>query len=371
MNLPPDTIVLVRCELFTAFGFGIDPTWSAILEGRHGFTPITRFHSDALASCSAATASELDGCNAPSEYLLDRFAPAARDFSGERTELFVGTTVGEIEQLDNPEHRCTSDSLMEKASRRFGIPSARVLSAACATANMEICRAAAMLRARKTDFAVLYAVDYVNEFVASGFLTLKAMTTEPCSRPYDKNRTGLLLGDGAGLLVLTRAELAEQHKLPVLAKISGCAMTCDAGHITAPLEDGSQLAAAIRCALAQAGLAPEKIGALAGHGTGTVYNDNMELRALHSIFHTPVPLFSTKGAVGHSLAAAGMVQTAMALRVLQTGKIPPQTSLQTPENGAEGFVSDQVRSFDGGAVLSLSAGFGGLNAAVLLEGVAQ
>ena len=319
MNLPPDTIVLVRCELFTAFGFGIDPTWNAMLEGRHGFTPITRFHSDALASCSAATASELDGCNAPSEYLLDRFTPAARDFSGERTELFVGTTVGEIE----------------------------------------------------TDFAVLYAVDYVNEFVASGFLTLKAMTTEPCSRPYDKNRTGLLLGDGAGLLVLTRAELAEQHKLPVLAKISGCAMTCDAGHITAPLEDGSLLITAIRRALAQANLAPEKIGAVAGHGTGTVYNDNMELRALHSVFRTSVPLFSTKGAVGHSLAAAGMVQTAMALRVLQTGKIPPQTSLQTPENGAEGFVSDQVRSFDGGAVLSLSAGFGGLNAAVLLEGVAQ
>ena len=112
MNLPPDTIVLVRCELFTAFGFGIDPTWNAMLEDRHGFTPITRFHSDALAACSAATAPELDGCDAPSEYLLDRFAPAARDFSGERTELFVGTTVGEIEQLDNPEHRCPSDSLM-------------------------------------------------------------------------------------------------------------------------------------------------------------------------------------------------------------------------------------------------------------------
>ena len=148
-------------------------------------------------------------------------------------------------------------------------------------------------------------------------------------------------------------------------------MTCDSGHITAPLEDGALLITAIRRALAQANLAPEKIGAVAGHGTGTVYNDNMELRALHSVFRTPVPLFSTKGAVGHSLAAAGMVQTAMALRVLQTGKIPPQTSLRTPETGAEGFVSGQVRDFSGGAVLSLSAGFGGLNAAVLLEGVAQ
>lgn len=369
MNCAPDDVVIVYCNIFTAFGKGIEPAWQALKENRHGFRKLgSRFETQTLSDYSGALAPELDAVESPSEFLLEDAAAGIDFLPREECRLYVGSTVGEIEFLNNPEKRCTSDSLLEKACRRFGISNGCIISAACASANTAICRAAAAVKGGKCRYAVVYAVDYVNEFTASGFFTLKSMSPDVCARPYDKNRNGLLLGDGAGVAVLCRAGTAEKDGLKVFARLASWGMSCDAGHITAPNENGEFLAAAGRKMLEDAKIKPDEIGAVIGHGTGTPYNDIMELKALKKLFDQPIPLFSTKGSTGHTLAAAGLVQLAMAIKMLEEKVIPPQTSLETPEAGAEDMVSDKLRKLRHNKVISMNAGFGGLNSALLLEG---
>lgn len=370
MNCAPEDVVIVDCNIYTAFGEGIEPAWKALVENRHAFRQMqSRIPTETLGCCYAAMSSELDKCASPSEYLLDLAAKNLGDLPREECQLYLGSTVGEIEFLNNPQKQCTSDSLLEKAVKKFNIRKSCCLSAACASSNMAMCRAGAALKNRKCRYAVIYAVDYVNEFVASGFSTLKSMTSESCTRPYDKDRSGLLLGDGAGIVVMTLAETAERNDLEILARIPAWGMSCDAGHITAPNANGEFLAEAGREMLRKARMTPGDIGAVIGHGTGTYYNDIMEIRALKNLFEEPVKLLSTKGSTGHTLAAAGLVQTAMALMMLKDGIVPPQTSLTTPEEGAENMVSTQVRKLEKKRIISMNAGFGGLNAALLLEGV--
>lgn len=368
MNLAPDDVVIVHCDIFSAFGSGVEPAWRALKENRHGFRPLReRFFTESLADYYGAMARELDNIPSPSEFLLDFAAKSVEFLPKDDCRLYVGSTVGEIEFLENKQKQCTSDSLLEKAKKFFNINTACIISAACAASNMAIARAAAAVKARKSCYAVVYAVDYVNEFTASGFFTLKSMTTENCSKPYDRFRSGLLLGDGAGVTVLCRAETAEKNKLPIFAKLSAWGMSCDAGHITAPNAEGEFLAAAGRKMLEKAHLSPDDIGAVIGHGTGTPYNDIMEIKALKKLFDRPIPLFSTKGSTGHTLAAAGLMQLAAAVMMLKEQIVPPQTSLETPEEGAENMVAREVRPLLKKRIISMNAGFGGLNGALLLE----
>ena len=370
MNCAPEEVVIVDCNIYTAFGLGIEPAWKALVENRHASRQMqSRVPTETLGSFYAAISPELDGCETPSDFLMDAIARCLGDLPREECILYVGSTVGEIEQLNNPQKQCTSDSLLEKAVKKFNIRNSCCISAACASSNMAMCRAGAALKKRKCRYAVVYAVDYVNEFVASGFSTLKSMTAEPCTRPYDKNRSGLLLGDGAGMVVMTLAETAERNGLEILARIPAWGMSCDAGHITAPNASGEFLAEAGRKMLFDAKVKPEDVGAVIGHGTGTYHNDIMEIKALKKLFEQPVKLISTKGSTGHTLAAAGLIQTAMAVMMLKENIVPPQTSLITPEDGAEDMVSTQIRKLEKPRIISMNAGFGGLNAALLLEGV--
>ncbi|MBO5923782.1 MAG: hypothetical protein J6Q81_04635, partial [Lentisphaeria bacterium] len=277
MNYKPDDVVIVHCDIFTAFGKGVEAAWQALKENRHGFRKLNcRFEAPALLDYYGAMAPELDNVESPSEFLLNNAAQGIDFLPREECRLYVGSTVGEIEFLNNHKKQCTSDSLLEKACCSFGIASGCIISAACASANAAVCRAAAAVKAGKCRSAVVYAVDYVNEFTASGFFTLKSMSAENLARPYDKNRSGLLLGDGAGIAVLCSAATAEKHNWKVLAKLASWGMSCDAGHITAPNENGDFLAAAGRKMLEDANTSPAEIGAVIGHGTGTPYNDIME-----------------------------------------------------------------------------------------------
>ena len=147
-------------------------------------------------------------------------------------------------------------------------------------------------------------------------------------------------------------------------------MSCDAVHITAPMPHGEALSEAIEHALSEAGLTPDDIGAVIGHGTGTRYNDDMELQAIRRVFgERSVPMLSVKGACGHTLAGAGLVEAVVGVRMLETGLIPPQTSLVTPEPEAARYVSTEIRKLEKPRVLCMNSGFGGLNAVIILEAV--
>ena len=150
--------------------------------------------------------------------------------------------------------------------------------------------------------------------------------------------------------------------------IRGWGIANDAFHITSPAQDGSGLVAAIEKALARGGLRHDQISAVSAHGTGTVYNDLMELTAFNNVFRGRIlPIYSVKGATGHTIGAAGGIEVALATEALAAQTVPPTVGFQNPEEGAEGRVSSKPVPFEGDYILTSNSGFGGINAAIILE----
>jgi 3-oxoacyl-(acyl-carrier-protein) synthase len=207
-------------------------------------------------------------------------------------------------------------------------------------------------------------LDITSEFVTAGFMSLGAVS-RTITRPYDELRDGMLLGEGAGVLLLS---LESSHN--TLGRLLAARESCDAAHITAPDLSGEQLSALIIDTLREAGIAPKDIGGIIGHGTGTLYNDQSEIAAISKVFGCEAaapPLVSIKGNIGHTLAASGVLQIVYGLSFLQRALLPPQAGLRKPAADAEAFVSPKAQKLRTPCLLSLNVGFGGLNSALLLE----
>ncbi|MEI8189678.1 MAG: beta-ketoacyl-[acyl-carrier-protein] synthase family protein, partial [candidate division NC10 bacterium] len=220
------------------------------------------------------------------------------------------------------------------------------------------------------DLIVAGGVDVVCELSFSGFCSLKALTADAV-RPFSRNRSGLALGEGAAFLVLESARAAAERGAAVLGRITGYASRSDAVHLTAPHRDGRGLAAAALAALRDGGCSPEEIDYVSAHGTGTPYNDAMETKALKTALgdHArQVAISSIKGAVGHPFGAAGAMEAAVCLLAIRDGIVPPTANLEEPDPECDlDFVPNRARHMRVRTALSLSAGFGGQNAALLIR----
>jgi 3-oxoacyl-(acyl-carrier-protein) synthase len=370
--------IIVFADLITAYGHGLDQCWNGFMASQRPFSPITRFPSVGFEGAVAATVPDFpcDSTSSLAERLLRKIAETTIELP-EDAEIFLATTVGEIDLLEqeillHKTEKCapTCSSLLDKAKAVFGKKRASLISAACASGSMALARAAARIQNGGIEYAIVAGCDIVSEFVFSGFASLGAIDSNG-ARPYDRGRAGLTLGDAAGVIALASEDAARRDGLPRLARLGGWGISCDAVHITAPMSGGLQLAAAIRYAAAAAGAAPSEIGGIIGHGTGTLYNDSMEINALDAVFNEDAkPLFSVKGGVGHTLGAAGIVQAAIAVRAIREMLLPPQTGLREPMPGAERMVSGRAQNLISPKILSLNAGFGGINAVLLIEGCA-
>jgi len=257
-------------------------------------------------------------------------------------------------KLDSPH------SLLAYAKELFEADEAFLISSACASGQRAICLAADAVARGEVDEALVVGCDQISEFVTSGFASLSALTGD-LPRPYDANRAGMTLGEAAAAVIVTR----EPTPSGLSACLAGYGESCDAAHITAPDTQGTWLAEAIRRAMPQ-DFVPS---AVIGHGTGTIYNDQAELNALRTAFPSlELPLFSLKGNLGHTLGATGVLQAVAAMGVLAKGQFPPQAGLETPAAGAAEMVANCLRDLPRKpySVLSLNAGFGGLNNAMLL-----
>lgn len=278
------------------------------------------------------------------------------------TALYLATTVGSVELLERGECDDTVGNLLETVGRAADFSRSILVSAACAGGQQAVAAAVRAIRAGRCRNALVVAIDGKSEFVSSGFASLGAVSGSRM-RPYDANRDGLVLGGGAGALLLGCGGEGS-------AQIAGIGSSCDAAHITAPDLGGGYLAEAIRAALADAGIGPGGVGGIIGHGTGTVHNDAAEIAALNAVFgegEAPA-LVSVKAFTGHTLAATGVIQLVYALEYLRSGRMPGQYALENPMPGAERFVSGEEREIRVPAVLSLNAGFGGINSAVIVKG---
>ncbi|MCA1796431.1 MAG: beta-ketoacyl-[acyl-carrier-protein] synthase family protein, partial [Geobacteraceae bacterium] len=361
-------VAITTCATLSALGEGTESLWQGLMQGRSGIAELERFDcSNYISTCGACihgvelarTPEQSSGLDA----ILARLAPQLPSLPSD-TCLLLASTKGEIDCLSaarrnaaRPVPSVLFEPLLEKVRTRFGLADAGWnINAACASSTLALARGAALIAHGKTDVVLVYAADLLSEFVFSGFSALQALSPYPC-RPFDQQRQGLTLGEAGAAVVLMSEERARREDLKIGGYINGWGAANDAHHVTAPARDGNGLIRACTCALNQAHVEASQISAINAHGTGTIYNDAMELTAFEALFgeHMP-PVHGIKGSVGHCLGAAGALEVAVGCRTLQEQKLPPTRGCGMPEAGAQGRVKEQAQDVSGDFLLCCNSG---------------
>lgn len=359
--------------------------WAGLVAGRSACAPIRRFAADDLTPRIAAEVDE-DGpdpdraggfaLRAASEACADAELELER-LDPRRVGVALGTTLGGMELFERwVAARTTAPDV---ARIPYFAPAVRVARAigcrgpvatpqlACASGTHAVALAVEWVRAGRADVVLAGGTDLLCRFVVAGFNCLKA--TADVARPFDADRRGLVLGEGAAVAVVEAAEHARQRGARVRARLLGTGAAGDATHMTAPDRAGAGAARAMEAALADAGVAPEAVGFVSAHGTGTPYNDAMEAVAIGRVFgNRRVAVDSIKGAIGHTLGAAGAFEAILCAQVVSEGVIPPTAGLSRldPECAALDLVTGAARRQAVDVAVSTSSGFAGTNAALVV-----
>lgn len=360
----------------TPLGENLEQSWQGLLAGQTGIGPVIRFSVDNYSARIAACIEDLSptGERSMVHSLLERLIMQAERVPPDAF-LITATTKSGIDNLERIRRENPADPgdvllsrCAETISRRLGLSGESMnISAACASSTIAVAQGAAMIALGHADVVMVCCLDLVTEFVFSGFSCLKALSPTPC-RPFDRDRSGLTLGEGAASLLLMSAERARREHRVCLGTILGWGAVNDASHITAPARNACGLTQAIHTALQMSACERQDIAAICAHGTGTEYNDLMELKAFNQVFgNQDIPIFSVKGAMGHTLGAAGGIEVALSLQTLAKQVVPPTVGFCTPEEGAQGCVSSKPVDISGECLLTTNSGFGGTNAAIILK----
>ncbi len=290
------------------------------------------------------------------------------DLKSERTILIVSSTKGNISLLetepDRPDLK-TKIALHTSAklvAEHFGFKQEPlVVSNACISGIMAILTGLRLIQAGQYDNAVVVGADVITKFVLSGFQSFQAISSEPC-KPFDINRTGITLGEGAATMILTvDAQYSNQIKV-----LSG-AVSNDANHISAPSRTGEELCHAITRSLNDAGLTAMDIDFVSAHGTATSYNDEMEAKAIAIAGLGNVPTNSLKGFYGHTLGAAGLIESVISVQSLKEDTILPTPGFETLGVSSSINVTSEVLKAPLNSFIKTASGFGGCNGALLFS----
>ena len=367
---------IVEASTVTAFGNHTDQLWKGLMDGRTMVRPVQRFPVKGYQSDSAALIEDLvaSGNQSLIHSMVDRVFEKSEKIPTDSCLITATAKSGidNMEKLYKTGSADTRDILLSALTgiitQKYGLKKQGInISAACASSTVAVARAAGMIASGRAESVAVCSLDFITEFVFSGFSALKVMSRGP-SRPFDKERSGLSLGDGAVYILLMSSKRAKKEKRSHLGSVIGWGIANDAAHITSPAKDGSGLILAVNKALKTAGIDHGSISAVNAHGTGTVYNDLMELTAVNNIFGgRRVPVHSIKGAIGHTLGAAGGIEIAVGLKALEEQIIPPTAGFKYPEKGAGGLVSSKPEEISGNYLLTTNSGFGGINAALVLQ----
>ena len=402
-------IVVTGMGVVSCFGQDVDTYYDALLAGRSGVSAITRFACDDFSTRFAAQVHDFD----PGEYLDKKQArrvdpciayamvagkkaleqaqlfPHAENLDKKRCGILIGSGMGGMGVFAEG-----VKTLLEKGSRRitpFLIPyiltnmSGALLamdvgfmgpnysvSTACATSNYAIIQAAQHIRDGIADVMIAGGVEApILPIGLGGFCAVKALSErndapEKASRPWDKNRDGFVMGEGAGVLVLESLDHALKRGAPILAEYLGGAFNCDAYHMTDPRPDGEGVAECVRHALHDARVDVTSVNYINAHATSTPVGDLAEVAALKKVFHdsSHISMNSTKSMIGHSLGAAGGQEAVAVVQAIVTSKIHPTINLENPEE--TGFhLPTTAEELTVKVAISNSFGFGGHNASVV------
>jgi len=372
------SVRVVDGDLVTAYGVGLDACWNGLNEGRSAVKPLTRFSTEPFQCHNAAVFDGLTTYRAGTSIVWQMLTQLLAENDSRVPDdalILLASTTGEIDLLeqsiDADTPTCSESklaTLLEKVCTRLGEKrSGAVISSACASATVALAQGAGMIERGEQECVLVVACDTVSEFVYSGFASLMALDPDG-ARPFDAKRRGLSVGEAAGFALLMSAERAERENRPSLGELAGWGLSNDANHMTGPSRDGSALAHAIETSLTHAKISLTAISMICAHGTGTPYNDAMELKAFKTVFPEPKPLFSVKGGTGHTMGAAGLVETLLTLRGQREGFVPSTVGLKQPDEEATGWASPEaVQLKESEWALSTNSGFGGVNAALVLR----
>ncbi len=345
-----------------AFGDGIAALQEGLVQARcalaHG--PYAHFVGAMPAATDASTGSpdpRMDAIAAVIDTACTSagFAPGCA--TGPDTILVVASTKGDIRGLASPLGPVSLGPFLDRIRRRIGHSGhAELVSCACASGGVAATRAMALIAAGWGRRAIVLGVDWLDLFVLDGFACLGAMSTAP-ARPFDDARDGMSIGEAIAAVVLV-----EDDRPGV--RITAAGQSCDAFTVARPADDGSGLVLAIRQALGTAG--PGTVDAICAHGTATVVNDAMELAAFQTAFAGDLPpVFGIKGAIGHTLGCAGLLETIACALALEHGFLPGTVGFGATSSGLD--VTTTTRKVAARRLLNVNSGFGGINVALVLD----
>ena len=376
-NKESSRAVVTDAAVVTALGNNLDSLWQGLMSGETAIRPITRFpvDQDHYKAKIAAHIHDLKSSGGRSmlQDLLDRLLLGMGPVPSDAALITATIKSG----ADNLESVCRGkqadfkdvllSSIADNAGTKLDLSCNGIcVSASCASSTIAVAHGAGLIESGRAAAVLVCCGDLITEYAFAGFSALKALSPFPC-RPFDRDRKGLSLGEGAAALLLMNAARARRENRHQLGTVLGWGIANDATHITAPAKSGRGLVQAVDQALRAAKRKPAEITAISAHGTGTVYNDLMELKAFRQVFgERKVPMYSIKGAIGHTLGAAGGLETILGLKTLSTRMVPPTIGFSNPEKGAEGQVSSGSQAVSGNYLLTTNSGFGGVNAALIL-----
>ncbi len=381
----------------TPICIGHEAFWQGLINGCCGVGTVQSFDTDGLAVKRAYEVPDFipgSGIHGPQQAALprgSRFALSAAiealevaglSLSGMdpgRVGLCLGTIGGELQVFEEISRRIfrkrevppesfeqmAYDAMAAQVARCLGIcgPTA-VIPTACAAGNYALAMALEMIRSGDVDVVLAGGADPLSHLIMTGFCRLKSVDPEVC-RPFDLNRKGLMVGEGAGMLVLESLSRARRRGAHIYALLAGVGFSCDAYHITGMEPEGRGQALAIERALAQACLTPEDVDYICAHGTGTPTNDRVETLAIQRIFKDRtrrVPVSSIKSMVGHAMGAASAIEAVACALAIDRGAVPPTINFTTPDPQCNlDIVPNTARRLDASVVLSNAAAFGGNN----------
>ncbi len=404
-------VVVTGIGAVTPLGNDISTTWENIKAGKSGIGPLTRLDQEKFPVHVAAEVKDFD----IEKYIprkdarkMDRFTQFALAASimavedanleitpelGLRTGVWIGSGIGGMETyeqqfmnfIEKGQRRVSPffvpmmipDMAAGQVSIHFGAKAINSCSVtACASGTNSIGDAFKVIERGDADVMITGGAEApITNMAVAGFCSNTALSLNPdpetASRPFDKNRDGFVIGEGAGIVILEEYEHARARNAKIYAEVVGYGATGDAFHITAPAPEGEGAARSMQQAIDDAGVAPEVVDYINAHGTSTYYNDLYETKAVKSVFgeHAyKLAMSSTKSMTGHLLGAAGGVEAIFSVLAIKEGIVPPTMNIETPDEECDlDYVPNEARQQDVNYVLSNSLGFGGHNATLLFK----
>ncbi len=387
--------------VISSIGIGKDAFWESLLQGRSGISPVTAFDTTNHFTHNGGEAKL---------FKAEQFIPEERlKFMNRATQMAVassklatedatltpdylssltvgvshGTTLGAAQAIESVDSLLISKQEVGKEllyqmptqtapaaiAREFKCSGPHfMVSTACAAGNYAIAYAYDLITLNRADIMIVGASDGISRIEYTGFNQFSAVAPEKC-QPFDKNRRGMMLAEGAGMLVLESMENAVKRKAPIYAEIAGYGLSCDAHHMTNASVEG--ITECMRKAMREAGITPEDVDYISAHGTGTIANDRAECAAIKKVFgplYKTIPISSIKSMLGHTMGAASALEAIVCALALKHDVIPPTINFETPDPECDiDCVPNEARKHTVNIALNNSYAFGGNNASLVLK----